>query len=372
MPPKANQLARIFIAADGQGGATHAEAFQKAFHTLGHATHYFQWKNYFHNYPYADNYPTDSHTRWGRIKSIWYRAQNKLTFGPAVIKLNFDLFRQAKAFKPDIVFIYRGTHVWPRTLKYLKKTTGAKIFGYNNDDPFSPDYPSYFWRHFRRGIPQYDHIFAYRQKNINDYNHLGYTRTSLLRSYHLSGSNIRIIPKPTNNAFSSDVIFIGHFENDGRDEAILHLINNGINLKLFGPLWKKSKHYSALEAHMNGPIHPLYAEDYNLALNSARMALVFLSKLNNDTYTRRCFEIPATGTLMAAEYTEDLATNLYAPDTEALYFTSKEDLLAKVQNMLANPTKLEAIAKAGHERLLRDGHEVTDRAKQVIWQYTKG
>lgn len=379
MPPKSAQTSahplRILIAADGQGGATHAGAFQKAFESEGHTTAYFEWKDYFHNYQYAANYPTDSHTRWGRLKSIYYRAQNKLTFGPAVCRLNYDLLQQAKTFHPDLIFIYRGTHVWPATLRRLKKATGAAIYGYNNDDPFSPVYPAYFWRHFRRGIPFYDHLFAYRQKNIEDYANTGYTRTSLLRSYYLKHANTRITPKPTKNPYACDVTFIGHYEPDGRDETLLHLLKHGINLKLFGTLWENSPHYAALQKHMGGPIKALYGADYNLALNSAKIALVFLSKLNNDTYTRRCFEIPATGTLMASEYTQDQAESLYAPDKEAIYFTDKHDLLAKLTPLLTNPTKLQVLALAGHQRLLAEGHEVTDRARQILATYhanTKG
>ncbi len=365
MPPKAQTTKplRIFLAADGQGGAIHAGAFQKAFEDLGHTTAYFQWKGYFRNYPYEKS---QANTTWDRIKSAYYRFQNKMTFGPAMLKLNDDLVAQAKAFKPDLIYVYRGTHVWPCTLKRLKKATGAKVFGYNNDDPFSPTYPTYFWRHFRRGIQLYDHVFAYRAKNIADYTAAGYANTSILRSYFIKGSNKPLTPKPTNNAFSCDVIFIGHYEADGRDDVLMHLINNGINFKLFGTLWENAPRYQELKSHMGGHIKPLYGADYNTALNSAKIALVFLSKINNDSYTRRCFEIPATGTLMASEYTEDLANNLYKPDEEAIYFTSKEELLTKLQNLLANPKKLNAIAAAGHARILKDGHEVTDRARQII------
>ena len=366
MPPETNKPLRILLVSDGQCFSIHAGAFQRAFEEQGHTTLALQWKDYFHNYPYAKS---QANTAWDRIKSVYYRAQNKFTFGPAMLALNCGLIRQAQAFRPDLIFVYRGTHIWPGTLRKLKQVTGAKIFGYNNDDPFSPQYPRYFWRHFRRGIPCYDHIFAYRAKNIADYTAAGHPHTSILRSYFLKEANRRLTPKPSDTPYNCDVIFIGHFEDDGRDDTIMHLISHGMNVKLFGTLWEGSRHYAALATHMGGDIHPLYGEDYNLALNSAKAALVFLSKLNNDTYTRRCFEIPATGTLMAAEYTDDLANNLYAPETEAIYFTNAPELLSKLQTLLANPKKLESIADTGHARLLRDGHEVSDRARQIIAQY---
>lgn len=373
MPTKAPAPLKILVVADGHGGAIYADAIRKGFDNLGHTTQTFYWQDYFHNYPYAESYKTDIGTKWGRLKSIWFKAQNKFTFGPAVVKLNLDLVAQAKAFKPDLIFLYRGTHVWPCTLTTMKKATGAKIFGYNNDDPFSPTYPKYFWRHFRRGVPHYDHLFAYREKNLADYAEVGMVRTSLLRSYYLKDSNKPILPRPANKKFACDVIFIGHFEDDGRDQVIKHLMDNGVDVKLYGPLWYKSPFYAEFMEHMGGVnIQPLYGADYNVALNSAKIALVFLSKLNNDTYTRRCFEIPAVGTVMASEYTEDLAQNLFKPDEEAIYFQDKEELLVKVQSLLAAPKKLQAMALAGQKRLLASGHEATDRARQVVGEYYSG
>lgn len=343
----------ILIVADGHGGVIYDEALAGAFLRLGHKVERFTWKEYFHHYPYASVYPTDGN----RVRSFWYRLQNRFTVGPAVCRLNRALLQQAEALQPDLVFIYRGTHVWPSTLRALKARTLAKVVGYNNDDPFSPRYPWHFWRHFRRGIPFYDHIFCYRQKNIAEYAALGYAKTSLLRSYYVDALNK---PVPAAKKYACEVLFIGHYEDDGRDRAISLLMDNGLNVKLFGTGWDKS-----VLSGKFGPVKPLYNADYNLAICSAKMALVFLSKLNNDTYTRRCFEIPATGTAMVSEYTEDMAT-LFEPGKDAMFFHTPAELLKTVQDLLGDPKTLAAVGKAGRARLLRDGHEVTDRAREIL------
>lgn len=353
---------KVLIAADGHGAEIYATALAEGFTELGHQVTQFHWKEYFHNYPYANVYKTDGN----KLKSIYYRAQNKFTFGPAVWRLNRDLIAQTRKLKPQLVFIYRGTHIWPSTITALKKT-GALVAGYNNDDPFSSVYKPYFWRHFMKGIPLYNHLFAYRTHNLSELQGRGQPNVSLLRAYYVPARNFPIRPKPVND-YSADVIFIGHYEADGRDEMLLHLINNGINFKLYGTDWHLSRHKAAFEKHMGGPIKPLYKEDYNTALNSAQIALVFLSKLNRDTYTRRSFEIPATGTLMMSEYTADLAENLFTPNTEAAYFASKEDLLNQLQTLLNTPEKLAAIAAAGHARLLKDGHTPTGRCRQILME----
>jgi spore maturation protein CgeB len=352
---------KILIISDGHAASIYDGAFARGFDELGHEVYRFTWKEYFKHYQYSTQYEVDDN----RLKSIYYRAQNKLTFGPALWKINKDILKKCLEIKPDLVFIYRGTHVNPNTMKKIKEKVGCKVFGYNNDDPFSSSYPAYFWRHYKNGVKYYDHIFSYRYKNIEDYKAMGYEKVSLLRSYYLNDSNFYIEDLPTKQ-YKCDVVFIGHYEDDGRDDAIKLLIDNNIDVKLYGTLWNNSKYFRFFEDNL-GKIMPLY-EDYNLGLNSAKIALVFLSKKNNDTYTRRCFEIPATKTMMVSEYTDDL-NSVFEQGKEAEYFRDKEELLKKIQYYLCHKDELNTIGENGYQRLIIDGHEVVNRCMEVLKVY---
>lgn len=356
---------KILMVADGHGGEAHEKAYGIAFDEMGHDVHYFTWKEYFHHHPYAEHYETED----SKLKSIYYRFQNKAKFGPAVCKLNNDLVKNCKENAYDLVFVYRGTHVYASTIEKIKKT-GAKVFGYNNDDPFSDVYRPYFWRHYRKCIPHYDHIFYYRHKNKADYEAIGYKNISLLRSSFIQERNF-IIKDTSHSPYTCDVIFVGHFERDGRDKALLNLLRQGVNLEIYGTTWQQSEYYDEIVKLLGHDIYGLYGAEYNLALNSAQVALVFLSKINNDTYTRRCFEIPAVGTCMLAEYTKDLANNLYDADKEAVYFKNHDELYDKVKHLLKNDQERQAIAKAGHKKVKSAKHEVRDRAAEVVKVYKR-
>jgi spore maturation protein CgeB len=349
---------KVLIVADWYG-EIYAQAFYDSFKSLNYETYRFPWKEYFHHYQYASTYATDGN----RLKALYYRLQNNFLIGPTIRKINCDLLKKCEHIRPDLTFIYRGTHIYPDTIKKIK-SLGCKVFGYNNDDPFSNNYRLiYFrlWSLYRRSIPHYDWIFSYRQANIKDYKAMGYHNVSLLRSYYIKEKN-----SPIPNATKKyDVIFIGHFEDDTRDETVKYLLDNGINIKLFGTLWDKSKFYDYFRGKI-GEIKPLYGDDYNHAINQAKIALVFLSKLNNDTYTRRCFEIPATKTMMLAEYSEDQAENLFKEGKEAEYFRNKEDLLKKVTFYLNNEEKIVNIGNAGFKRLQENSHEVSDKVKEIL------
>lgn len=352
---------KILIIADGLGEEIYDGVFARSFEELEHKVYRFTWKEYFKHYQYVTKYKTDKN----RLKSIYYRAQNKLTFGPSLWQINKDIIKKCEEIKPDLIFIYRGTHVYPNTIKKIKGKSGSKVFGYNNDDPFSLTYPKYFWRHYKNGVKYYTHIFSYRFKNIDDYKAMNYDKVSLLRSYYSRDKNYFVEDIKT-DTYKCDVIFIGHFEDDGRDECIKTLIENGINIKLYGTIWEKSKYYNFFIKKL-GNISALY-EDYNLALNSAKIALVFLSKKNNDTYTRRCFEIPATKTMMISEYTDDL-NSMFQEGKEAEYFRDEKELLEKIKYYLSNDKKLKEVGENGYKRLIKDGHEVTDRCKGVLKIY---
>ena len=223
--------------------------------------------------------------------------------------------------------------------------------------------PKYVYRHYIKSLPEYDWIFAYRPKNLTDYRKLGFNNTSLLRSYYIKEKNFPVSELPTEK-HCHDVAFIGHFEDDGREEYIKYLMEDkGIDFHLYGTLWDRSRYAMEIRSHF-GEITPLY-DNYNLALNSARIALSFLSKRNNDTYTRRCFEITAAKTFMLSQYTDDL-DSMFKEGVEAEYFHDKEEMMDKIRYYLKHNDKREKIARAGHERLLRDGHEVMDRAREII------
>ena len=344
----------VLIAGDGRS-AIHERAIEGALDEQGWHTHLFTW----HQYVNAD--------RSGSLLSrgIAARLQSRFVLGPAIARLNRDLQAAAKKLRPQLVFVYRGAEVWPDTIAKLRQG-GAIVFGYNNDDPFGKA-PPFYWRHFRRALASYDHLFAYRPKNIADYQSLGLSEVSLLRSYYVRGINFPVAARP-DRKYSCDVLFAGHYERDGREVMLERLVEAGVYLRVMGPEWERYDRAGSLATAISREVPR--GSEYNLALNSAKIALVFLSRLNNDSYTRRCFEIPATKTFMLAEYSSDLAS-LYEEGIEAEYFRTPSELLAKVRHYLANPAEREQIAEAGYARLIRDGHEAADRARQITSTYER-
>jgi spore maturation protein CgeB len=331
----------------------YAEPFLQRLRELGHEVHAFREMDFFA--------PREGPVH--RLSSLSARVQNKFRVGPRLRRLNVELRKAVEQLRPDVLFVFRGSHVTPETLDVASRA-GSYVIGWNNDDPFSARYPAYVWRHFRRGISHYQHLFAYRDTNVRDFLREGCPRVSLLRSFYLRELN-HPIDTSKGTPYACDVSFIGHWEPDGREQYVDALMKEpSIDFRLWGTLWQQAPIATRLKQRF-GQIAPVYKDAYNLAINSSKISLVFLSALNNDSYTRRCFEIPAAGTFMLAQYTPDIAS-LFKEGEEAEYFRSIDEMLDKVRHYLRNDEARRRIARAGHARLLRDGHEAIDRAKQVV------
>ena len=291
---------------------------------------------------------------------ITTRIQNKLAIGPVIRRVQAELLKKVEEFRPELVFFYSQRIILPKTVEKIK-AFGATIFMYNNDNPFAEYYPRYFWRNYRNALKYADVGFIYRQENRVDYEKVGCKKVVLLRSYYMADRNF-YMEDPKEKV--PQVVFIGHNENDSRKASIRRLLDARIAVGVPKLNWIDFENDNPYLIKLENCM-----EKYNEQMNASDIAIVFLSTLNHDTYTRRCFEIPATKTFMLSQYTDDIAS-MFEEDKEIVFFRNDDELVSKVKFYLMNPKERNAIAQAGYERLMRDGHEVSDRVKQVMALYS--
>lgn len=321
------------------------EACAKAFERLGIDVVRFSWGNHF--------------------KSFKGRLQFRVMLGPALWILNRDLRRKAEITQPDVILVWRGNPVFPSTLTRLKRKTDALLASYHNDNPFGLTAGRRTWALFMHGIPLYDLHFVYRHSNINQFSSAGAKEIHMLRSYFLPELHRPVtLTNEEERRFRCEAVFAGHYEPDGRVKYLAALNQAGIHLRLFGGTWETKQTLGCLPESF-WPVIDVRGEAYVKALCGADMALNFLSQINQDTYTRRCFEIPACGRLLLSQRTDDLLS-MFQEDEEAVFFSSSEELVTKALALKANPKRLRAITRAGYERVIRDRHDVYSRMEDVL------
>lgn len=292
-------------------------------------------------------------------------------FSFLIYKLNFDLYRKIRRTNPDIVLFWRPTHIFPYTIKQIKQKS-IKVISYNNDDPFGPKshgnvpwHHHFLWFWYFKTLNLYNINFFYRQVNCYEANVFGSLINQVLMPYYIPWKDKPVFLNDfEKQKYSTDVVFIGHYESDGREQLIRLLVESNIKIKIWGgDYWNREvlgNLYDILE-----PISPVDGDEYSKALCGAKICLGLLSKLNRDTYTRRCFEIPACGQLLLAERTDDLL-RIFVEDEEACFFSSPEELIRKVKWLLLNDHIRLRIAKAGHLKVLNQGHDVISRANYFL------
>ena len=326
----------------------YAPAFEEGFASLGDIVKTVRYEDYL----YGD----------GFVGTILCRIQNRFHFGYKLLLYNRAIIDAANDFHPDFIFLYRCYNIWPSTIRKLK-SQGNVIVTYNNDDPFSGVPSKRFYRYFHAILPLADINYVYRKKNIVDYEMVGANNIKVLLPYYLEKQNYKI-----DCSKNIPVAFLGHFENDGRDRYIKALVDAGVDVSVFnGSDWENAPLYNEI-SHVVKP--GKRGVEYNKTLNECQIALVFFSKINSDTYTRRCFEIPATKTLMLSQYADDM--NRLFPENEcAVYFRNEQELVTKCRFLLNNLKEVDRIAANGFRRVKELGGSEVDRCRQIIDDYYK-
>ena len=276
--------------------------------------------------------------------------------------VNEKLVEYVSSTEPDLVFLQRPVFINKRTIYDIKKKSGAKLISYHNDNPFANIKNKLKNISYIRSLDSYDLNFVYRPSNLKDVKKRTDKPVEILKPFYVKGLHKKL----NVGSKTTDVIFIGHYEKS-RNKYCKAVILNDINLKVYGPGWRNENGIFEKGKNLFGSVD---YKKYSRLLNESKIALAFLSRMNNDVYTRRNFEIPATGTFMLSERTPELQ-EIFIEGEECDYFSSVEELVDKLEFYLKNPTTREKIALAGYNKCVRTHNSNLDRVKEIIKVYQK-
>lgn len=279
---------------------------------------------------------------------------HRLGMGPAIWSLNRDLVKFSKEIDYDIVWIAKGIWIKPETVKALKKS-GCKVIHYSPDSHISINRS----RHLFKSIQFYDTCITTKEWEIEGYKSLGAKKVVYA---HKSVNLDLFIPVKLSEedmkVYNSDVCFIGRYEPEYCHKVqMAHQI--GVDVAVWGTWGKYLITKPWLKNVYRG--EGVWHENYVKAICAAKIGLGFLSKKMPERVTQRSFEIPACGTFMLAERTEE-HLSYFEEGKEAEFFDSDEELKDKIKYYLKNEEEREKIAAAGRERCVKSGY---DNRKQM-------
>lgn len=242
----------------------------------------------------------------------------------------------------DLIWVNAGDYLFPSSVKILKKYS-KNIINYTTDDPFGGRDGA---RHlgYKKSINLYNLIVVVRKPNIKEAYDLGAKKVMFTymtadevdhKKYNLTDKDIKEL--------ASEVLFLGTWFPE-RGPFMLKLIKEGVPLTIIGPRWEKSKEWLDLKPYYRGS--GLYGGDYAKAIQSSKICLGLLSKGNRDEHTTRSMEIPALGSLLCAERTNEHEA-LYKDGVEAVFWENAEECALRCNELLNNNNLLNEIKNNG-------------------------
>ncbi len=238
----------------------------------------------------------------------------------------------------DIIWIDKGVFISPFTLQRLRESTIKLIH-------FTPD-PAFYYhksRLFENGISKYDYCITTKSFELEVYKIRGAREVI----YCTQGYD-KILHRP-HHSFEDkkyDICFIGHFEKK-REQYLQELLDTGFTLALAGIKWgrfcKKNKSKTNLfyfGSHISG-------SDYSKLISSSRIGLGLLSKWIPEKHTTRTIEIPACGTALLSERTEEIGSIFR--EKSLIYFDNKDKLSTIVSYYLSRPHLLRLVSLNGND-----------------------
>ena len=317
---------------------------------------------------------------WKRAPWIKRQIQKQIRRGSIVDEINSTIVSAARQFKPAMVWADKQEFLRAETIEELRKL-GAKSVHFTPDPYFSVK-----WKRTQlmdEAMGEFDALVYCKSYERNQYEALG----KLVVYMPLGYCDEVHRPLPSKDArWNCDVGFLGGWE--PRRERLLHRVAaTGVDVKIWGAYWdflrngkwtlrqhiilrqlagddRFNFHTDELitRANQGGEV---YQDDYARALTGSKIGLGFLRTTWPDQHTTRTFEIPACGSMLLADRTQE-HQEFFEEGKEAEFFDSSEELLDKVKSYCRNESARKGIAEGGYKRCIDAGYAYVHRLNHAI------
>jgi len=317
---------------------------------------------------------------WRRASWVKRQVQRRTYRGTIVDEINSSILSAARQFKPALVWADKQEFVRVETIEELRRL-GVRTVHFTPDPYFSLD-----WKRTRlmdEAMMAFDALVYCKSYERERYEGVGKPVVYMPLGYC---DEVHRPLASEDGRWRSAVGFLGGWE--PRRERFLHAVTaSGIDVKIWGRYWEFLRdgrwtprrhiilrqlagkdrfrfHRDELlsRAHQGGEV---YADDYARALTGSRIGVGFLRKACPDQHTTRTFEIPACGSLLLADRTEE-HQEFFEEGIEAEFFASCEELLDKAKFYSTNESSRKCVADRGYKRCSEGGYAYVHRLRRAL------
>ena len=272
-------------------------------------------------------------------------------------QLNYELSDRLHQERPDLLLTNNGTFLLPGTLAAARQygCATANLWG----EPLL---------HLNRwniipSLPFYDVVFAFDRAQISALERAGASRVEhlpLAWDPHLHPGDGTFTGAELAR-FQADLVFIGKWSPD-RERRLTPLAHH--DLAIWGDRgWKDlTAPGSPLRSRWRG--RPVVGREYALACAAAKICLNLVEPAAQESANMRTFELAGMGRFVLAPRNQ-AHEELFVEGEEIELFSTPEELRAKVERYLTQPTEREAIGRAARRKVAAQ-HTYEHRARRIV------
>ncbi|MBF0193707.1 MAG: glycosyltransferase [Magnetococcales bacterium] len=263
---------------------------------------------------------------------------------------------------PDVIIVLTLTPLSPYFIGLLRKLN-IKVVHW-----FVEDYRRINWLEL---LQPYDHVLSYQKQ---------FLREDLVNSCLNSCSYLPVgceYPESSEvfqkDEKSFDITYMG-FPYQNRKRVIEYLLNNDINLKIWGFGWKKYNKSPLIANALQENGRWLTLPDTRAIYKKSRIVLNIHSAvmqqdaevyMKDEMVNSNLFEICASGAFQIVERRSGVL-EYFEEDKEVVCYSSKEELVEKIKHYLSRPDECKNIARAGYLKTLNN-HRFSHRAQTILY-----
>jgi spore maturation protein CgeB len=279
-------------------------------------------------------------------------------------EVNRGLLAEAHSLDPDVIWVWKGMEIYPKTLQKLK-TRGFKLANFNPDHPFIISGTGSGNKNVTQSVGLFDLHFCYIRKLMQEIENRFHIPTVFLPFAYEKKDVVYIDPASIQEI--KRLCFQGN-PDKYRSEMILFLAENGFEVDVYGQGWERTR----LTNNKNINIFPIVPrpdfwrknQEYRVQLNLFRLH-------NKGSHNMRTFEIPAVGGIQLSEYSIEQA-EFFTDNEEIFFFRNKNEMVEKADMLLKmNKDRVNKIRTQARERSLHSGYTFSDRAQTVYLAFQK-
>lgn len=290
---------------------------------------------------------------WVRKCSWWLLGHRP----PRLREFSRCLVESCRRYRPRWLLCTGSAPVDAQALREIG-ILGVERLNYLTDDPWNPAHRAPW---FFKALPLYDRVFSVRRANLEDLSTLG---CSDVRYLPFAYAPELFYPEPPATAdeeskFASDVVFAGGADRD-RVPYIAALLKMGLRVGLYGSYWER---YAETRMHTRGQAD---VRTLRLAIARAKVALCPVRRANRDGNSMRTFEIPAVGSCMLTEDTEEHREIFGEEGKAVVYFSTIPEMVEKLRWLLDHDGQRRRLAEAAHSLIVNGGNTYKDRLVHML------